>query len=250
MLNRLEALYLNILRVVIIVLATVMLIGAGIGVVVAAPMLISSFKGETNAAQLVRSDDLAAYRRGETGSSASGASGEDYQDLEERAADADRRFREAAANIARYVRAKSGTNVVQPAVAGYLQDQAYRLPESLADKYAGSVLALTQELVSAPATAGTVDVDQLISWHFGQFEQAANEAAQRNEAQAAEAAERRGTAVLAATFALVLFAIFLLMVFVFVLVKIERNLRQVPVVVNNRSDGVTILATRPADSGV
>ena len=52
MLNKLEALYLNILRVVIIVLATVLLAVAAIGAVVAAPMLLSSFGGgEADAAR-------------------------------------------------------------------------------------------------------------------------------------------------------------------------------------------------------
>lgn len=62
MLNKLEALYLNILRVVIIVLATVLLVVATIGAVVAGPMLLSSFGGgDADAARLVQKDSLNDY---------------------------------------------------------------------------------------------------------------------------------------------------------------------------------------------
>lgn len=95
MLNKLEALYLNILRVVIIVLATVLLAVAAVGVVVAAPMLLSSFGGnEADAARLVRNDSLNDYLNRNAGGQ--GMSAPDQAELESRTRDADRRFKDAA----------------------------------------------------------------------------------------------------------------------------------------------------------
>ena len=54
--------------------------------------------------------------------------------------------------------------------------------------------------------------------------------------RAAEEQTRRQTAVLAAGAAAGFFMMFLLLVFVFVLVKIERNLRRLPVQVERGAD--------------
>lgn len=247
MLNRLEGLYLNILRVVIIVLATVLLVAATIGLVIAGPMLLSSFGGETNAERLVSGDNLQTYLGNGSGAQSGASSAMDTAEVEQRAAEADRRYREAATNIARYMKAKAGVEIVEPAVTDYLQGKGDQLPMGLGDKYADSVLGLSQDLVRSPATTPLVDVDQLIEWHHARFAQAADEAAQRDALKQAEAMQRRITAVAAATGAVVLFGMFLLMVFVFVLVKIERNLRLVPVLLDSRSDGVTVLARRATE---
>ncbi|RYG88907.1 MAG: hypothetical protein EON59_02985 [Alphaproteobacteria bacterium] len=225
MLARLEALYLNILRVVILVLATILLVGAIGAIVVAGPMLLSSFQGETNAGRLVRADDLASFERGQSGSGESASSDQPTAETLERAQQADSRLRSAARNIAAYVRAKQGFAPVEPAIVGYLEDNAYSLPSALFDRYCDSLLALTKDLSARPATAPVVDVDQLTAWHLQRFQAAAEQASAQDAAKAAEATQRRITAVLAATAAATLFGLFLLMVFVFVLVKIERNLR-------------------------
>ncbi len=250
MLNRLESLYLNILRVVIPVLATVLLIVAVIGAGIAGPMLLSSFGGgETNAARMVKDDRLADYLgRGASRSASEGAA--ETAELEEAARQSDRRLRETAENISRYVQAKQGYSPVAAAVTGYIQERADSLPTSLFDRYADSILKLSKDLRAASSTAAPVDVDQLIDWHFGQFASAAQAAQERDAMRAAEEAARKSTAMAAGAAAVSFFMMFLLMVFVFVLVKIERNLRKVPVVVQGRSDGVTILAARPADGEV
>ena len=227
MLARLEALYLNILRVAIIILATILLACAAVAMVVAGPMLLSSFNSETNATRLVRSDTLNSYLQGESG--AGQASDQPTEASVERAAQADTRIRQAATNIANYVTAKYGFDIVEPAVVGYLEDNALALPASLFDSYCDSLLTLTNDLVARPASASPIDVDQLTAWHFEKFQQAAQQADAQNAARAAETAQRRITAVAAATAAVTLFGLFLLMVFVFVLVKIERNLRLLPV---------------------
>lgn len=239
MLNRLESLYLNILRVVILVLATVLLVVAVIGAAVAGPMLLSSFGGgETNAARLVKDDRLADYLGQGTGRSGS-VGAEETAELEEAARQSDRRLREAAANISRYVQAKQGYSPIVAAVTGYIQDRADSLPSSLFDPYADSILKLSKDLAAAPAAAAPVDVDRLIDWHFTQFASAAEAAQQRDAARAMEEATRRGTAMAAGVAAVSFFMMFLLLVFVFVLVKIERNLRRLPVLVEQAGERLT-----------
>lgn len=236
MLNKLEALYLNILRVVIIVLATVLLAVAAVGAVVAGPMLLSSFGGgDADAARLVRNDGLNDYLNRNAGG-APAAQAQDQAELESRTRGADRRFREAAVNISRYVKAKTGMAPPEAGVIDYIQSLADSLPESLKDRYADSILALSKDLTKAPAAAAPVDVDSLIDWHFTQFHQAAEAAMQQDAMRAAEEQARRQTAVLAAGAAAGFFMMFLLLVFVFVLVKIERNLRRLPVQVERGAD--------------
>lgn len=235
MLNKLEALYLNILRVVIIVLATVLLAVAAIGAVVAGPMLLSSFGGgEADAARLVRNDRLNDYLNRNSGSP--GVATQDQAALEDRTRDADRRFKEAAANIVRYVKAKTGMAPPEAGVIDYIQTLSDRLPASLQDRYADSLLSLSKDLVQAPTATTPVDVDQLIQWHFDQFSAAAETAMQQDATRAIEEQARRQTAVLAGTAAAGFFMMFLLLVFVFVLVKIERNLRRLPVAVERQTE--------------
>lgn len=243
MLNRLESLYLNILRVVILVLATVLLVVAVIGAGIAGPMLLSSFGGgDANAARMVKDDQLSDYLNQGTGSGAA-AGPEETAELEEAARQSDRRIREAAANISRYVQAKQGFSPVTAAVTGYIQERADSLPTSLFDRYADSILKLSRDLGEAPRTAAPVDVDQLIDWHFSQFARAAEEAQQRDATRAMEESARRGTAMAAGVAAVSFFMMFLLLVFVFVLVKIERNLRRLPVLVEQA--GERSAAVRP-----
>lgn len=235
MLNKLEALYLNILRVVIIVLATVLLVVATIGAVVAGPMLLSSFGGgDADAARLVQKDSLNDYLNRHSGEGQV-SQGQDQAELEDRMRGADRRFREAAVHIAGYVKAKTGMAPPEAGVIDYIQTMADSLPESLQDRYADSILALSKDLTKAPVSAAPVDVDSLIDWHFNQFRQAAETAIQQDAMRAAEDQARRQTAVLAATAAAGFFMMFLLLVFVFVLVKIERNLRRLPVLVEQKT---------------
>jgi len=237
MLNKLEALYLNILRVVIIVLATVLLAVAAIGAVVAAPMLLSSFGGgEADAARLVRNDSLNDYLNRNSGSP--GVAAQDQAALEDRTRDADRRFKEAAANIVRYVKAKTGMAPPEAGVIDYIQTLSDRLPTGLQDRYADSLLSLSKDLVQAPTATTPVDVDQLIQWHFDQFSAAAETAMQQDASRAIEEQARRQTAVLAGTAAAGFFMMFLLLVFVFVLVKIERNLRRLPVAVERQAEAM------------
>ncbi|HZV85637.1 MAG TPA: hypothetical protein VFF48_11685 [Brevundimonas sp.] len=235
MLVKLEALYLNILRVVILVLATLLLVGAAIGAVIAAPMLMSSFGGgESNAARMVQNDRLADYLGG--GRQEPAQAGAPTAEQEEAARQSDRRIREAAQNLSRYVQAKQGFNPVTAAITGYIQEQADSLPPSLFEKYCDSILALSRDLVARPAAAAPVNVDELIPWHHQRFMDAAQQAAERDAVRAMEEAARRGAAVAAGAAAAGLFMMFLLLVFVFVLVKIERNLRLLPVLVSDEPE--------------
>jgi hypothetical protein len=61
---------------------------------------------------------------------------------------------------------------------------------------------------------------------------------QQDASRAIEEQARRQTAVLAGTAAAGFFMMFLLLVFVFVLVKIERNLRRLPVAVERQAEAM------------
>ena len=123
-------------------------------------------------------------------------------------------------------------------VIDYIQTLSDRLPTGLQDRYADSLLSLSKDLVQAPTATTPVDVDQLIQWHFDQFSAAAETAMQQDASRAIEEQARRQTAVLAGTAAAGFFMMFLLLVFVFVLVKIERNLRRLPVAVERQAEAM------------
>jgi hypothetical protein len=226
-LARLETLYLNMLRVVILILATLLLIGAVLGAVTAAPLLLASGESETDARRLVDADRLADYLGERTGraTETATASAEEASAVE---ATMDARLAQAGKNIATYVQRSTGQPVVVAGAQAYVAERAGELAANLFDDYADSLLRLSQDLVARRDTARTaLDADELVDWHHAKFAAAADEAAVRDEAAALAAQERRAQAMLAAGLAAALFLLFLLIVFAFVLVKIERNLRGV-----------------------
>ena len=227
MLSRLETLYLNILRVVILVVATGLLVGAVIGAVAAAPLLMSSFSRPV--AARVANDTLEDYLREQSGQAAAeaGASGE--ATVEAQTIQTDKRIKQAADNLAAYVQKTTGGVIVAQAVVDFIEQRATSLPEGMFDRYADSLLALSRQLLKQPQGQTPADLDDLINWHFGKFISAVEQAEIKAAQEEAAAAQRKIMAMAAASLAAILFGLFLFTVFVFVAVKIERNLRLLPV---------------------
>ncbi|MGH6998518.1 MAG: hypothetical protein ACREEO_09985 [Phenylobacterium sp.] len=224
-LTRLENLYLNILRVVILVLATILLLGAVGLAVYAAPKLMP----EATAAderKLVSGDSLQDYRRELSGGEAATALPSET-DAMATSGKIDSRIKTAAAAIAAYIQKTSGHAVPLAGVETFLVERQSSLPATLQGDYADSLVRLGNDLGLAKAPVD--DLDGLIEWHFERFTAAKAEAEAQELRQAAEAAAKQQTALAMGAAAVSLFVMFLLLVFGFVLVKMERNLRLVAV---------------------
>ncbi len=109
------------------------------------------------------------------------------------------------------------------------------LPEELQGDYADSVSKLTTAL---RASRETMNIEALITWHYNKFVAAEGQAAEEAAARAAKKAAKTQLAVVAGAAAATAFGLFLLVIFVFVLVKMERNLRVVAVRLTNASNAV------------
>lgn len=224
-LTKLENLYLNILRVVILVLATVLLLGAVGLAVYAAPRLMPDATG-ADERKLVSGDSLQDYRRELSGGEAAPVSASEPATVAS-SAKIDSRIKTAAAAIAAYVEKTSGHAVPLAGVETFLAERQSSLPATLQGDYADSLVRLGTDLGVAKAPVD--DLDGLIEWHFERFT-AAKAAAEAEELRkAAEAAAKQQTALAMGAAAASLFVMFLLLVFGFVLVKMERNLRLVAV---------------------
>lgn len=224
-LTRLENLYLNILRVVILVLATVLLLGAVGLAVYAAPKLMPEASG-ADERKLVSGDSLQDYRRALSGGEAAAALPSEA-DAVAASSKIDGRIKTAAGAIAAYIQKSSGHAVPLAGVETFLAERQTSLPESLQGDYADSLVRLGNDLRAAKAPVD--DLDGLIDWHFERFTAAKAEAEAEELRQAAEAAAKQQTALAMGAAAASLFVMFLLLVFGFVLVKMERNLRLVAV---------------------
>lgn len=224
-LTKLENLYLNILRVVILVLATVLLLGAVGLAVYAAPRLMPD-AGGADERKLVSGDSLQDYRRELSGGEAGPVSTSEPAAVPS-SAKIDSRIKSAATAIAAYVQKTSGNSVPLAGVETFLAERQSSLPATLQGDYADSLVQLGNDLGAAKAPVN--DLDGLINWHFERFT-AAKEAAEAEELRkATEAAAKQQTALAMGAAAASLFVMFLLLVFGFVLVKMERNLRLVAV---------------------
>jgi len=225
-LNRLEGVYLNILRVVILLLATALLLATVVAAVFVTPKFLPQGKGE-DARSLVQNDGLADFKRAQRGEPAERpTAGAEESKAEDAKIDA--RLQAAAKALAQRITADGGAPNVA-AIEDFLVTKQASLTETLQGDYADSVKRLAIE--AAAAKPNSVDVPALIDWHFSQFEAAQERANADAHAKEVEKAERNQLALVAAAAAAAAFGLFLFLIFVFVLVKIERNLRVVSVAI-------------------
>ena len=223
-LDKLEGFYLYILRVTILVLATVMLVVSVMAVINAAPKLMPSF-GSADARKLVQGTTLKDFRD-EQQSQTPSAPSDDATPPAQTDNKIDSRIVAAATNLVAWG-TKTGSNFQLAPVERVLDRNQKGLADNLQGDYADSLVRFSQDILSS-GRAGD-DVNILINWHLEKFTAAQTKAAEADQARAAKTAIERQEAMMMAAAAAVAFLTFLILLFVFVLVKIERNLRVVAV---------------------
>jgi hypothetical protein len=219
-LDIIENFYLNILRLTILVVATLFLVGAIISLVIAVPKFLpapASGRAETQ----VTGTSLSDYRNEHR---AAGSS-----DAETASADAapttekiDSRIVTASRNL-RAWGARTGQDFDLSALEKVLTAKQQSLSEKLQGDYADSLVSFSREVLASGEPSD--DINQLIEWHLAKFTSAQAAAAEAEQARAIKAATSRQDALLLAEASAAAFGLFLFLLFVFVLVKIERNLR-------------------------
>lgn len=207
-----ETVYLGLLRVFILVAATLALLASAFLVISTLPdILTRTGITSTQPSRGTLAEFMAEQKPQDSGATTA----------EEVTADVpvDPDLSEAAANIRRYLRGQATGNWEQG-----LQSAANELPINIQAKYGVSVKTLTEELLASKGKPlSERRVAQLIQWHQRRF--AADVEQQAQEQAAADIAFKFK---LGAAFAALM--LFVLIAFIFLFVRIERNLRRVHVV--------------------
>ena len=137
--------------------------------------------------------------------------------------------KQAAENLRSYARRNLAFDLSVTSAIKEIQANEASVPDAYHAPYEESLLALTHQLVIAKGRALTAEnVDQLLTWHAAKFKAAAEEETAR---EAAAKVAQMGALQLGG-YALVTF---ILLVFAFIFVKIERNLRAVAVAAELRA---------------
>lgn len=214
MLAKLEQVYLAVLRVVILVAATIALVVAAFGTIGAIPPLIK-WAGLT---------DVTAPTGGTLGEfiremKASGTS-DDFPNTTTTTTviTIQPDINAAATNLKKYLGDR--TRLTTDQIAEGLQGFADEYPLH-SDAYAKSVRALTEELlVSKGKPLSEARISELLAWHNKRFEADI-------QLRATEQAEGNSKFLMTIGVAAISFLAFVLIIFIFLFVKIERNLRPV-----------------------
>ena len=236
MLQKLENIYLTILRAVVIITSGIVLLFALIFSLAALKGLAGG-AGGTVAAPEVSADTI--ITRMTTPESADEAQRWQYGTADEYDAPNPNQphYAAAAAAIARFVTEASGgtLQINQPYIAEHLKHRAEMYDsEDFAAAYAKGITATAREMTGNETIAPLVNrtsagdvVDQMINIFTTQFEADLNaeyeRASEAREAQAQAKADAANSLYLAGAS----FALFLLIVFLSIFIKIERNLRHI-----------------------
>ena len=220
LLQRAENLYLNILRVLILAVATLALLGAIVGLLGGLPLLKASPTSTTAPPSSLQAATLGDYV------SEKKAAGQDVTTSPDAASTTSTvissvGIKDAAQNIVSYVRTKmNGTLGLEPTIRE-LQGFEADIPEPFHTSYETSLVSLTKQLTLSTGAALTPDsLEDLLRWHAAKFKTAAEEDAAKLAEEKLQASQR----IQLGAYALLTF---LLLVFAFIFVKIERNLRVV-----------------------
>lgn len=218
MLSRLETLYLGLLRGFILIGATLALVAAVLLIISSAPQVLTRL-GVTRSEP--QSSSLAEFIAEQKPTAT------DSQETEESAPELpiDSAIKDAARNFHDYLgnRATVSLRDWEQGLQGYRNDFS---PE-IGNDYALSVKRLSEELKASKGKPLSVkNVGALIDWHKNRF--AADRAAEQAEKVAADAAF-----VFKMEAAFAAFLLFAFITFIFLFVRIERNLRLVRVEVEN-----------------
>lgn len=220
MLTSIENFYLNVLRVVILVAATLAIVGFGVGLIKAEPAAVSYFvpaAAARGAAANPSLNDFTAEQK------AAGAAVDATDSTSTPTADTDSdAMKSAVAHLASYNTNRMGGALDMSGVRTFLEAKHNAVSADDQDAYDHSLDALMGQLDhSTGATPLDVtQVGQLINWHLDKFNAAIS-------ARQAAIAEQRQEGLVGLGAAVTALLTFVLLVFCFLFVKIERNLRLV-----------------------
>ena len=219
MLARLESAYLSLLRVVILVAATLALVVAVFGIVVSAPYFAGQLgiRGDTDGGDLAQ---FVSEQRGADDASNSSYEGSDMTPVYTVSA----LLQTSASRIVAYAKKHHSKDLVTAEIEKALASSQEQIPLGYQLEYEQSVDRLTQQLAVAKGTPLSMQkLGELLEWHDQRFQQAIAE-------REASKGEELVTAITAFGTAGGAFIVFVFLVFCFLFVRIERNLRLVRVV--------------------
>ena len=221
MLSKIENTYLYLLRVLVLAVATAALVVLVLGVIGSLP-LITDRPGAVHMTYRVPETDLGAFIEEKR---AEGVTAPPVQDGDPTAPpdDTPANIRSAATLLVQYVKTRDGQVVDEKDARSALMGHRAAVPAGYQDAYGDSLTALMRQLVKSTGRSLSIDqINDLIKWHQEKF----TSAAEANENRKIEKRTQAITALGVAGGALVAF---FLVVFCFLFVKIERNLRLVHV---------------------
>jgi hypothetical protein len=219
MLTTIENAYLFILRVLILVAASVALLVVVLGTVRGAPLIIDRFKTPDARAEL----SSANLRQWIVEKKAEGVvAPADTSGTSAATPAVPAKIEEAVGLLAQYGKQRLNEEVDRPTARQMMIEVRDTVPGDYQSAYDDSVVGVMQQLLHSTGNPLTLDqISELIHWHGDKVKALADQAAERKAAEATEALQ----ALAVAGGALVAF---LLIVFCFLFVKIERNLRAYP----------------------
>ena len=226
-LDRAEAAYLGILRVVILLVATLAIVVAVFGLIIGGKMFFDSKSTASKAppVQAVTLGDWVSEKKaaapGTTGDSADSSSGGE-------SISAPRQISDAAQYLVDYAhRTGTGPNAVSLSkmqLVKVLLNKQNEIPEQYRASYRESLKGLCYQLTISRGRPLNIDqLNELLDWHLTKFKGGATE---DQTAKLLKGAAGSATLGIAGGAMLT----FLLLVFCFLFVKIERNLRTLRVV--------------------
>jgi hypothetical protein len=215
MLTKLENAYLFILRVVVLAAATLALLGVLLGLARSATF-IGSYVTAKPASAEVPGGTLGDYvaekhPQGVTLDSPSAAAPDETPAT----------IKAAVRSLAHYARTRAGFSLNEDATTQVLVGYRAELPPEVQDQYGASIAALMSQLDSSKGNPLSADqISELLSWHFDKFKANFEAVAAQKQASQLQALQTLGVAGVG-------FGAFIALVFCFLVVKIERNLRLV-----------------------
>jgi len=216
MLANLENIYLYILRIIILTAATLTLIGAVIGLTLSIHSIanLAGFGPSTTSkpigtlSDFISSKQLAGVTAGANPTQVA-------------APPVPARIQNAVSDLVNYDRTRLGGALDTAATTSVFMANLSSIPDQYQDRYADSVGDLMGELQGSKGTPLSMDtINELINWHLEQFKAAIQTESDTEQSERVAAMQSLGVAAGAVGF-------FILVVFCFLFVKIERNLRLV-----------------------
>ncbi len=235
-LSRLENFYLNVLRVLILVAATLALIVVGLGVARSVPMLSAALgpKQPVIEASGATLGDFVAERNAQ----GRPVGGDEQGQEEPTPVAAPQNIYNAAVLLQGYAKNRVGVELATDKLTAVLVEKRDSIPTAYQERYGDSLNALANQLSESTGRPLSWDnVGALLDWHAAKFKAQADEIENKKAVDRVEGLQ----SLLVAGGAL---AIFLLIVFCFLVVKIERNLRLVRTVAVDTLPGAAAASQR------